>query len=92
MPEMCKWCLVSCLSSKESLVYPKKIDAGEDFERAQPSTKLYKLNKNNEKFPQAQEVENLGFFIGLHTKRIKNENLNKLVNILLKINIIWSNY
>ena len=54
----------------------------------QPSTKLYKLNKNNEKFPQAQEVENLGFFIGLHTKRIKNENLNKLVNILLKINII----
>tara|TARA_Y100000590_G_scaffold268097_1_gene301089 strand:- start:827 stop:2089 length:1263 start_codon:yes stop_codon:yes gene_type:complete len=54
----------------------------------QPSTKLYKLNKNNEKFPQAQEVENLGFFIGLHTKRIKNETLNKLVNILLKINII----
>ena len=54
----------------------------------QPSTKLYKLNENNEKFPQAQEVENLGFFIGLHTKRIKSETLNKLVNILLKINII----
>ena len=54
----------------------------------QPSTKLYKLNKKNEKFPEAQKVENLGFFIGLHTKSIKRETLNKLVNILLKINII----
>jgi len=54
----------------------------------QPSTKLYKLNENNEKFPQAQEVENLGFFIGLHTKKIKSETLNKLVNLLLKINTI----
>jgi len=54
----------------------------------QPSTKLYKLNKKNEKFPEAQKVENSGFFIGLHTKIIKRETLNKLVNILLKINII----
>ena len=54
----------------------------------QPSTKLYKLNENNEKFPQAQEVENLGFFIGLHTKKIKSETLSKLVNLLLKINTI----
>ena len=54
----------------------------------QPSTKLYKLNKKNEKFPEAQKVENLGFFIGLHTKSIKRKTLNQLVNILLKINIV----
>ena len=54
----------------------------------QPSTKLYKLNENKEKFQQAQEVENLGFFIGLHTKKIKSETLSKLVNLLLKINTI----
>jgi len=30
----------------------------------------------------------IGFFIGLHTKSIKRETLNKLVNILLKIDNI----
>ena len=54
----------------------------------QPSIKLFKFNKKNEKFPEAQKVENLGFFIGLHTKNIKRETLNKLVNILLKIDNI----
>ena len=54
----------------------------------QPSIKLFKFNKKNEKFPEAQKVENLGFFIGLHTKSIKREILNKLVNILLKIDNI----
>ncbi len=54
----------------------------------QPSIKLFKINKKNEKFPEAQKVENLGFFIGLHTKSIKREILNKLVNILLKIDNI----
>ena len=29
----------------------------------QPATKLFKLNKKNEKFPEAQKVENLSFFI-----------------------------
>ena len=54
----------------------------------QPSIKLFKINKKNEKFPEAQKVENVGFFIGLHTKSIKRETLNKLVNILLKIDNI----
>ena len=54
----------------------------------QPATKLFKLNKKNEKFPEAQKVENLSFFIGLHSKNIKKEALNRLVNILLKIDII----
>ncbi len=42
----------------------------------------------NEKFPEAQKVENCGFFIGLHTKHIQREALNKLVNTLLKIDNI----
>jgi len=54
----------------------------------QPSAKLYQLNKKNEKFPEAQKTEDLGFFIGLHTKNIKKEILNKLVNLLLKIDIV----
>ena len=54
----------------------------------QPSVKLFKLNKKNEKFPEAQKVENCGFFIGLHTKHIQREALNKLVNTLLKIDNI----
>ena len=54
----------------------------------QPATKLFKLNKKNEKFPEAQKVENLSFFIGLHSKNIKKKTLNRLVNILLKIDTI----
>ena len=50
----------------------------------QPSIELFKLNKKGHKFPEAQKVENLCFFIGLHTKNIKKETLNRLVNILLK--------
>ena len=54
----------------------------------QPSIKLFKLQNQNQKFPQAQEVENLGFFIGLHTKSIKPKTLNRLTDILLKIDSI----
>jgi CDP-6-deoxy-D-xylo-4-hexulose-3-dehydrase len=54
----------------------------------QPSIKLFKLQNKNQKFPQAQEVENLGFFIGLHTKSIKQKTLNRLTDILLKIDSI----
>ena len=52
----------------------------------QPCIKLYKLNKNNEKFPNAQEIEDRGFFIGLHTKILKKEELKKITNFLLHIN------
>tara|TARA_B100001093_G_C26842161_1_gene1021046 strand:- start:802 stop:1998 length:1197 start_codon:yes stop_codon:yes gene_type:complete len=54
----------------------------------QPATKLYKLNKKNEKFPNADKIEKFGFFIGLKTKKISRAELNFLVNNLLKINEI----
>ena len=52
----------------------------------QPSIKLYNLNKNLEKFPNAQDIENRGFFIGLHTKKVDKKELKKLTNLLLSIN------
>ena len=54
----------------------------------QPVAKLYKLDKNKSKFRNADEIQNLGFFIGLHTQKITNKSLNKLVNALLSI---WFN-
>jgi CDP-6-deoxy-D-xylo-4-hexulose-3-dehydrase len=51
----------------------------------QPSVKLYKLNQNNELFKGAQEVEDRGFFIGIHVDPISSEKLNLLENKLLKI-------
>ena len=51
----------------------------------QPAIKLLKLNKQNQKFPETQKVDDLCFFIGLHNKKIKKETLNRLVNILVKI-------
>ena len=35
-----------------------------------PAAKLYNLNKNNRKFQNTQEVQELGFLIGLHTKKL----------------------
>ena len=52
----------------------------------QPSIKLYKLNQKREFFKNAQEIENRGFFIGLHTEQIKQTDVDFLVNKLLKIN------
>ena len=54
----------------------------------QPAIKLHKLGNKKDKFTQAQEIEDLGFFIGLPTKILNNKSLNKLVNILLKIDSI----
>ena len=51
----------------------------------QPSVKIYNLNPKNESFPKAQEIENRGFFIGLHSKSISEETLNHLEKNLLKI-------
>ena len=45
----------------------------------QPAAKLYKLCKKNEKFENAQKVQELGFLIGLHTKKISKNNL-KLIH------------
>ena len=51
----------------------------------QPSVKLYKLNKKNEIFKGAQEIEDRGFFIGIHIKEITNKQLIFLEKNLLKI-------
>lgn len=51
----------------------------------QPSIKLYKLNKTNEKFPTCQDIEDRGFFIGLHAKNLKKKEIIKLTNNLLSI-------
>ena len=45
----------------------------------QPAAKLYKLCKKNEKFENSQKVQELGFLIGLHTKKISKNNL-KLIH------------
>ena len=51
----------------------------------QPSIKLFNLNPTKEKFYNAQEIDERGFFIGLHTKPLSNENLKILVRSLLTI-------
>ena len=52
----------------------------------QPAAKLYNLNSKRLDFVNAQKVEDLGFFIGLHTKKISNEIAEYISENLLKIN------
>ena len=54
----------------------------------QPAVKLFKLGKQNSKFDKSEDIQNLGFFIGLHSERIDNLTLNKLKEILFKIDTI----
>ena len=51
----------------------------------QPATKLYNLNSKKLTFVNAQKVEDLGFFIGLHTKKISNEIAEYISKSLLNI-------
>jgi CDP-6-deoxy-D-xylo-4-hexulose-3-dehydrase len=51
----------------------------------QPSIKLYGLNKNAKIYKNSQKIEELGFFIGLHIKPLKEKNIEKLTKLLLKI-------
>jgi CDP-6-deoxy-D-xylo-4-hexulose-3-dehydrase len=51
----------------------------------QPCVKLYKLNENNEKFVNAQLIDDRGFFIGLHTQKITKHQLEYLEKHLLNI-------
>ena len=51
----------------------------------QPCIKLYNINQNKKLFKNAQEVEDRGFFIGLHTNLIKKNKLKFLTKNLLKI-------
>ena len=54
----------------------------------QKSVKLYNLNPNKLKFKGAQEIEDRGFFIGIHTEPISNKKLSFISEKLLKINEI----
>lgn len=54
----------------------------------QPSIKLYKLNEKKEIFKNAQDIEDRGFFIGIHVEPISNTQLDLLENKLLNINEI----
>jgi CDP-6-deoxy-D-xylo-4-hexulose-3-dehydrase len=54
----------------------------------QPSIKLYKLNQKKELFKGAQEIEERGFFIGIHVNEISNHQLNILEKSLLRISQI----
>ena len=54
----------------------------------QPSIDLYGLKLKKNKFINAQKVEDLGFFIGLHTSKLSNKLANYIVNNLLSINEI----
>ena len=54
----------------------------------QRSVKLYKLNKTKEKFKGAQEIEDRGFFIGIHISPISKKKLTFIKNKLLTINEI----
>ena len=54
----------------------------------QKSIKLYNLNPNKLKFNGAQEIEDRGFFIGIHTDLITDKKLSFISEKLLKINEI----
>ena len=49
---------------------------------------LYNLNPKKLNFNNSQEIEDRGFFIGLHTQPISNEKLKRLVKSLLLIESI----
>jgi len=51
----------------------------------QPASKLFNLNPKREKFKNAQIIEDLGFFIGLHTQKLSLKDAKYLANSLLKI-------
>ena len=54
----------------------------------QPAAKLYKLKYKHKDFINSNLVEKGGFFIGLHTKKISQNELNYLTDSLLEIDNI----
>ena len=54
----------------------------------QPATKLYNLNPSKKKFNKAQSVQELGFLIGLHQKKISKDNLTLIRDSFLHIDKI----
>jgi len=51
----------------------------------QPASKFYDFNLKKNDFKNSNEVENRGFFIGLHTKKISKIEINKITENLLNI-------
>ncbi len=51
----------------------------------QPASKLYKFKFKKDDFKISNQIEDRGFFIGLHTSKIKENDLNKLIEHLLNI-------
>ena len=54
----------------------------------QPAAKLFRLNKRRDKFPNADKIDQKGFFIGLTTSHLSKNKINYLVNNLLRISEI----
>ena len=54
----------------------------------QPSSKLYNLNPSNKKFRGAQEIQDLGFVIGVHVRDIKISQLKFIAETLFSIDKI----
>ena len=52
----------------------------------QPSVQLYGIKAKKNNFINAQKVEDLGFFIGLHTSKLSNKLADYIVKNLLSIN------
>ena len=78
--------LISTLYLNKNGVETRPIISGNFLN--QPSIKLYKLNSKKEFFKGAQEIENRGFFIGIHVNKITERQLKLLENKLLKIDEI----
>jgi CDP-6-deoxy-D-xylo-4-hexulose-3-dehydrase len=51
----------------------------------QPAAKLYGFDKKKDKFANAQYIQDLGFLIGLHTKKITQDSLNLIHNSFFNI-------
>ena len=54
----------------------------------QPASKLFKLNLSRSKFQGCNKVQELGFVIGMHTKKITKREINTLTKNLLSIDSI----
>ena len=54
----------------------------------QPASKLFNLNYKNHKFPVAQMAQDLGFLIGLHTKKLSKKKLDLIARSFFKIDKI----
>ena len=51
----------------------------------QPASKLFRLNLKNKKFKGAEEIQKLGFVIGLHTNKITKTKLSFITKTLYLI-------